>query len=278
MKLATLPNSFEEVNRVRCFNHTLQLSAKALLRPFNAGMGKMSDDDTSDLTGGAEEQTEDKDDGDDDNDDDNDDDEPNVVDLNDDPDDNIDELDVLTEGDRDKILEDTSAVRAIVSKLRNLAFAIVHSTTLALPAWRRICVAQGLKAKLMPRDVVTRWNSTFDMLQFSLSYRKVIDIITADKNLKLRKYELDNEDWKIAEDLSAVLEQYKLATLYFSKDSASISAVIPAMDRIDNKLNARTNQTLHPSIVAAMQLARRKLNRYYELTDLSAVYRVAMGM
>ncbi|KAF8871162.1 hypothetical protein BD779DRAFT_1429401, partial [Infundibulicybe gibba] len=24
-KLAVLPNSFEEVNRVRCFNHTLQL-------------------------------------------------------------------------------------------------------------------------------------------------------------------------------------------------------------------------------------------------------------
>ena len=34
-KLDTLNNSFEEANQVRCFNHTLQLSVKALLVPFN---------------------------------------------------------------------------------------------------------------------------------------------------------------------------------------------------------------------------------------------------
>lgn len=32
--LAELPNTFEELNRVQCFNHTLQLSEKALLKPF----------------------------------------------------------------------------------------------------------------------------------------------------------------------------------------------------------------------------------------------------
>ena len=34
--LNQLPNSFEAVNHVRCFNHTMQLSAKALLKPFSA--------------------------------------------------------------------------------------------------------------------------------------------------------------------------------------------------------------------------------------------------
>jgi hypothetical protein len=34
-----LPNTFEELNRVQCFNHTLQLSAKGLLKPFySAGL------------------------------------------------------------------------------------------------------------------------------------------------------------------------------------------------------------------------------------------------
>jgi len=33
-----MENSFEEVNRACCFNHTLQLSAKTLLVPFNVGM------------------------------------------------------------------------------------------------------------------------------------------------------------------------------------------------------------------------------------------------
>ena len=44
------------------------------------------------------------------------------------------------------------------------------------------------------------------MMRFVLTYRKAIDIITADKILKLRKYELDNDDWLIVEDLVTVLE------------------------------------------------------------------------
>jgi hypothetical protein len=40
MELSKLNNSFDEENRARCFNHTLQLSGKALIQPFNPGMGK----------------------------------------------------------------------------------------------------------------------------------------------------------------------------------------------------------------------------------------------
>ncbi len=41
---------------------------------------------------------------------------------------------------------------------------------------------------------------------FVLKYRVPIDSITANKVLKLRKYELDNEDWMIIEDLVDILE------------------------------------------------------------------------
>jgi len=44
------------------------------------------------------------------------------------------------------------------------------------------------------------------MLSFVLKYRTAIDTVTADKSLKLRKYELDNEDWTIVGDLVSVLE------------------------------------------------------------------------
>ena len=43
------------------------------------------------------------------------------------------------------------------------------------------------------------------MMVFTLKYRKPIDSITADKSLKLRKYELDNEGWSIIEQLVSVL-------------------------------------------------------------------------
>lgn len=39
-KLNTLDNSFEESNHIRCFNHTMQLSAKTLLAPFNTALSK----------------------------------------------------------------------------------------------------------------------------------------------------------------------------------------------------------------------------------------------
>jgi hypothetical protein len=134
------------------------------------------------------------------------------------------------------------------------------------------------------------------MLQFVIKYRKAIDAITADKSLKMRKYELDNDDWQIINDLvsvlavraslywkfgppdmNAVFQQYKRATLFFSQDSASVAAIIPAMDKLDNNLNPNTKTTYHPAILAAMKLARRKINRYYSITDASSVYRMAMG-
>src|SRR5882724_4378904 len=45
-KLNALDNSFNEENQVQCFNHTLQLSAKSLLKPLNTTLsGKAADDD-----------------------------------------------------------------------------------------------------------------------------------------------------------------------------------------------------------------------------------------
>ena len=38
--LCELDNSFENTNHIRCFNYTIQLSSKVLIKPFNAEMGK----------------------------------------------------------------------------------------------------------------------------------------------------------------------------------------------------------------------------------------------
>jgi hypothetical protein len=44
------------------------------------------------------------------------------------------------------------------------------------------------------------------MLRFALEYRKPIDSVTADKTLKLRKFELDEDEWGVMGDLVDVLE------------------------------------------------------------------------
>ena len=65
--------------------------------------------------------------------------------------------------------------------------------------------------------------------------------------------------------------------MFFSKDSASIAAIIPAMDKLDAVLRVNSKQKIHPAIKAAVKFAKAKLNRYYSLTDLSPCYRIAMG-
>src|ERR1700733_14392078 len=80
-------NSFSADNRIRCFNHTIQLAAKALLRPFYSRVTKEAgDDDTAD-------EIPDLVDYDDEDDDDNGDDDDDDGDGNEDDGDDIDEDD-----------------------------------------------------------------------------------------------------------------------------------------------------------------------------------------
>ena len=59
---------------------------------------------------------------------------------------------------------------------------------------------------MMPRDVATRWNSTFDMLDFAIDYRLAIDAVTSNRDLSLRKYELADNEWAIATNLHDTLK------------------------------------------------------------------------
>ena len=44
-------------------------------------------------------------------------------------------------------------------------------------------------------------------MHFALNYQEAIDSITADKTLKLRKYELFTDDWNIIQDLAHILKR-----------------------------------------------------------------------
>ncbi|KAI0653302.1 hypothetical protein C8Q70DRAFT_877488, partial [Cubamyces menziesii] len=93
----------------------------------------------------------------------------------------LDELSSMSEADRVAYLESVQPVRMVLVKLRKVAFKIVNSTTLLLPSWRKTLADLQLPDKLIPRDVRTRWNSTFDMLDMAVKYRKAVDVFCADK-------------------------------------------------------------------------------------------------
>lgn len=74
---------------------------------------------------------------------------------------------------------------------------------------------------------------------------------------------------------SQILED---ATTFFSHSTPHLAQIIPAMDLIDAKLATLSiDETKPSSIRAAATLAKHTLNRYYQATDLSETYRIAMG-
>lgn len=68
--------------------------------------------------------------------------------------------------------------------------------------------------------------------------------------------------------------------MFFSRGGTpNIASVIPAMDHLDEHLaSAAINHKYDPAIRAAVAIGKKTLNRYYDRTDHSELYRIAMGM
>lgn len=73
-----------------------------------------------------------------------------------------------------------------------------------LPAWKQILQDLDQNVTNLPRDVATRWNSTYDMLAYVLTHREAVDVITQRRDL--RKFELGDHEWGFLEELHDVLK------------------------------------------------------------------------
>ncbi|KAJ3967637.1 hypothetical protein EV361DRAFT_480009 [Lentinula raphanica] len=95
---------------------------------------------------------------------------------------------------------------------------------------------------------------------------------------KLSEFILDDDKWEAIAGLVSVLKILKDATTFFSTDSPSVAAVIPAMDAIDEAFASGIVQceTLSAPVCHALSIGKRTLNKYYQLTDDSYVYRMAI--
>ncbi|KAL1711435.1 hypothetical protein EV715DRAFT_174506, partial [Schizophyllum commune] len=93
-------------------------------------------------------------------------------------------------------------------QLRKLAFKIINSSTILLPAWKETLEKLNMKIRFLPRDVRTRWNSTYDMLVSALLHRDAIDqMFRKEEVLKeIEAFELSRHEWRCAEQLRDALE------------------------------------------------------------------------
>ncbi|KIM35200.1 hypothetical protein M413DRAFT_46116, partial [Hebeloma cylindrosporum] len=159
-------------------------------------------------------------------------------------------------------------------QLRGITLAIKNSSTIILPRWYEVLKSLLLAPCMMPRDIATHWNLTYDMLEFANEYHAALNVMTADHDMNLRKFELSKKEWTMATELCDI---FKHGTLFFSCDTPNISTVIPAMDHIDEYLATASRDVKYSGAIhAALTLRKKTLNRYYDKTDHSEVYRIAM--
>jgi hypothetical protein len=228
--LAALVETFPgAANQTRCFAHILNLVAKSVLRQFEGpkkGKGKVAGDAAKELAGVVDEMDVDNDEAsdsgsneggnecDDDGDDDDD----------DDDEDELPEEDEMSVEEMCSLKESVKPIRLVLTKvsqfqqttttstinnslqLRGLSLAIKNSSTIVLPRWYEVLDNLALKRRMMPRDVSTRWNSTYDMVEFAIEYQAALDTMTADRGMNLRKFELSKKEWSMATELSEVLQ------------------------------------------------------------------------
>ncbi|EIW63730.1 uncharacterized protein TRAVEDRAFT_76117, partial [Trametes versicolor FP-101664 SS1] len=97
----------------------------------------------------------------------------------------VDEYGALDDLEKNDLDQDVYPVKKVLLKLRKLAQTVTHSSTILLPAWYALLDDLVLPRKAIPRDVRTRWNSTYRMLRFCLDYREAIDQMTGERKLGL---------------------------------------------------------------------------------------------
>ncbi|KAA1479966.1 hypothetical protein DENSPDRAFT_789743 [Dentipellis sp. KUC8613] len=106
----------------------------------------------------------------------------------------VDEREGMTEAERDELRTQVAPVKLVLVKIQKIAFKIVHSTTILLPAWKTVLTDLGQRERLIPRDVSTRWNSTYDMLVVALEHQVAIRTIVAQTTPELDELEMTAQE------------------------------------------------------------------------------------
>ncbi|KAE9402473.1 hypothetical protein BT96DRAFT_547167 [Gymnopus androsaceus JB14] len=116
------------------------------------------------------------------------------------------------------------------------------------------------------------------MLKSFLEMKDLVNKFLDSASNRLAAYILSNEEWEAVDGLVFILMILKDATEFVSSNSPNIPAIIPAMDQIDEAFATRivNEQELSASLQHALSTGKQTLNKYYQLTDTSHIYQIAM--
>ncbi|KAJ3745235.1 hypothetical protein EV360DRAFT_76516, partial [Lentinula raphanica] len=216
---------------VQCFTHTLNLTAKGVLQPFesikpkkttNTGEADVPGEHAAPENIGLDELYAEL---------------KNIEEFGEQDKDNIEGfvavLDEMTEEERERWQCEVEPVKSALYKTWKISFKIINSPTMLLSKWREQLADTPFAGRTLHRDVATQWNSTHNMLECFLELKEpVMEFLDRARN-GLTEYSLTDEEWEVVKDLVSGLQILNDATTFFSANSVNISSVIPAMDAID---------------------------------------------
>lgn len=134
--------------------------------------------------------------------------------------------------------------------------------------YEECCVSLNVKKLDLIKDVPTRWNSTFLMLERAFSMKTVLDFMCSEK-IEFNEYAI--QDWNNVKLLIDFLQPFYEATVMLSiHEYPSIYYVIPVIDSLLDHMQQFQNVNLLKNSVNAMIA---KLNEYSSLikTDLAEI-------
>ena len=164
-----------------------------------------------------------------------------------------------------------------------------------------LCKAANIKPLRMIKPVDTRWDSKSQMVARAIYLKPIIEDVCSKKSLTAqydtRLLKLKREEWRIMEELSPVLgvcimtptprahaqpclQAFHDVSLEMqSSRTPLVSSVIPRMDDLVCGIDDfKDDHTKHPAVRSAAMRGLAILNKYYQKTDESYVYRISMGM
>ena len=123
----------------------------------------------------------------------------------------------------------------LTEKCRKIVGHFKHSSlaTSSLQSWQK---RLQLPEHRLIQDVVTRWNSTLDMIERLLEQRLAISAALHSANNTAASMELSSTDWEHLNGLVPILKPFKLATEAMSGESyVSSSLTLPCVFQLVNE-------------------------------------------
>ncbi|KAM8972302.1 zinc finger BED domain-containing protein 4-like [Pelodytes ibericus] len=115
----------------------------------------------------------------------------------------------------------------------------------------------GLPIHCLRQDVVTRWNSTLEMLERILEQQRAIHSLSSDQFIGIAS-PLGREHWTVISQSVAVLKPFRDATEHLSMSTASLGQVIPVFSHLGGKMDVFQGG-LHSDVAAVVRNLKENL-------------------